>query len=209
MLVRKINLLLLIILIGIRGISQTDILISGGLHTVDVSSSDVIRPNDSLGLKFENASYGFHFGLGFRFNFRNFYIQPELIFNSNKANFIFTDATVKSSYDSLRTEKYQYLDVPLILGLKFSIIRLFAGPVAHFFINNTSELTDIQGYKDKFDAATFGYQVGLGFDYKFLSLDIRHEGNFSNYGDHINFFGEKLDFDNKPTRLIGSLGIKF
>ena len=187
--------------------SQNDIVISGGLHTVDVSAEN-FPINDSFNLEFENASYGFHFGGGFRFNFRNFYLQPEIIFNSNKANFKFTNSSAVSAYDSIRTEKYQYLDIPVILGLKFSIIRLFAGPVAHIFINNSSELTDISGFSDKFKTATFGYQAGLGFDYKFLSLDIRHEGNFSKYGDHIKFFGSKLNFSNSASRLIGTLSIR-
>jgi hypothetical protein len=200
------------ILTALAAFSQNDILISGGLHTVDVGAKDFLITNkstaDSFGLKFENASYGFHIGGGFRFNFRNFYLQPELIFNSNKANFKFTDYNNSKAYDSIRTEKYQYLDIPFIIGLKFSVLRILAGPVAHVFINNSSELINISGYKDKFKTTTFGYQAGIGFDLKFLSLDIRHEGNFSDYGDHINFFGSKLNFDNNASRLIGTLTIR-
>lgn len=195
------------------GLSQIKFVISGGLHTVDVGTEDLNFTNknttDSFNLKFENASYGFHFGGGIRITLGNFYFQPELIFNSNKANFKFTDFNTTNAYDSIRSEKYQYLDLPLILGVKLGLLRLSVGPVAHIFINNSSDLFDLDGYDDKFKTATFGYQAGIGFDFKFVSLDIRHEGNFSNYGDHIQFFGSKLNFDNKATRLIATLSFRF
>ncbi|MBK8484279.1 MAG: PorT family protein [Saprospiraceae bacterium] len=193
--------------------SQINLIISGGLHSVDVSADDFLITNqsslDSFKLSFEDASYGYHFGAGIRINFGNFYIQPEVLFNSNKANFKFNDFSIPQLVDSVRTEKYQYLDIPVILGLKFGILRLFAGPVAHIFINNSSELTNISGYKDKFNTASFGYQAGIGFDISFIGIDIRHEGNFSKYGDHINFFGKKYNFDKSASRLIGTLSIKF
>lgn len=201
--------LLLTLFVTMYSNAQNDIVITGGMHTVDVTAENLNFNSDSFSLKFENASYGFHFGGGLRISFGGFYLQPELIFNSNKANFKFTDFKASSAYDSIRTEKYQYLDIPLILGIKFSILRLLAGPVAHFFLNNTSELTDIGGYSDKFKTATFGYQAGIGFDYKFLSIDIRHEGNFSKYGDHIQFFGTKLKNSNSASRLMASLSIRF
>ncbi len=192
---------------------QIKLVVSGGLHTVDVTSEDFNffdkTNTDSFNLKFENASYGFHFGGGIRISLGNFYLQPELLFNSNKANFKFTDFNTSSTYDSIRTEKYQYLDIPIILGVKLGLLRLNLGPVAHIFLNNTSELLDINGYAEKFKTATFGYQAGIGFDFKFISLDIRHEGNFSKYSDHILFFGSKLNFDNKASRLIGTLSFRF
>lgn len=200
-------------MVGMTGLSQIRLVLSGGLHTVDVTSDDFNFFNkdntDSFNLKFENASYGLHFGGGIRITLGNFYIQPELLFNSNKAHFKFTDFNATSAYDSIRSEKYQYLDFPLILGVKLGVLRICLGPVAHIFLNNNSELLDISGYEDKFKTATFGYQAGIGFDIKFISIDLRHEGNFSKYNDHIVFFGNKLNFDNKASRLIGTLSIRF
>lgn len=191
--------------------AQVDIVVSGGLHTIDVSAEDIRFKNssDSFSLKFENASYGYHFGAGLRLMFNNFYLLPEVIFNSNEANYKFTNFSAISLYDSIKTEKYQYIDVPLIFGVKLSILRIHAGPVAHIFINNKSELTDIQGYSEKFKTATYGYRAGIGFDIAFFSLDLQHEGNFTNYGDHIAFFGNKLNFSKKASRLIGTLSIRF
>ncbi len=202
-----------LILCVVSAQSQIQFLLSGGLHSVDVGAKDFLITNkntpDSFELAFENASYGYHFGGGIRFHIGNLYLQPELMFNSNKANFKFKDFSTPALADSIRKEKYQYLDLPVIVGFKLGLIRLYAGPVAHFFLKNVSELTDIDGYEDKFKAATFGYQIGLGFDIAFLGIDLRHEGNFSNYGDHVYFFGQRLNFDNSASRLIGTLSLKF
>lgn len=210
---RKLILFLFAITMGWSAKAQLDVIVLGGLHSVDVGASDfnIKDPNsaDSFRLALENASYGFHFGAGLRVNMRNFFIQPELVFNSNKANFKIKDYNQPGFVDSLRTEKYQYLDIPIMLGFKFSVIRLYGGPVAHIFIHNNSELTDIDGYHDKFKTATFGYQAGLGLDLSFIGIDIRHEGNFSKYGDHINFFGRQLPFDKKASRLIGTISLRF
>ncbi len=210
---KKLPIFLFLFLAKYNSDAQVQFLLSGGLHSVDVGAENFLITNkdtrDSFSLLFENASYGYHFGGGIRFQLGNIYIQPELIFNSNKANFKFKDFSTTSLADSIRKEKYQYLDLPVIVGFKLGLIRLYAGPVAHFFLKNVSELTDINGYDDKFKAATFGYQAGLGFDIAFLGIDIRHEGNFSNYGDHINFFGQRLNFDHSASRLLGTISIKF
>lgn len=193
--------------------AQVNFLLSGGIHSVDVKASDFIITNsnklDSFQLKLDNASYGYHFGFGIRFRFGQIYLQPELQFNSNKATFKIKEFDFPGTVDSIKTERYQYVDLPVILGLKAGIVRLYAGPVAHFFLKNSSELFDVSGYDDKFSAATFGYQAGIGFDISFIGIDIKHEGNFSNYGDHIRFFGQKLNFDKKASRLMGTVSFKF
>ncbi|MBK7737050.1 MAG: PorT family protein [Saprospiraceae bacterium] len=194
--------------------SQLDFTVTGGMHSIDVGPKDFVVTNkselDSFKFSFKNASYGYHFGIGLRINLNNFYLHPEFIFNSNNAHFKVNNYNVPQLVDSARDEKYQYLDIPLMLGVKFNIIRLYAGPVAHIFINNNSELTDIDGYKDKFKTASFGYQAGIGFElFNLIGIDIRHEGNFSQYGDHINFFGSQLNFDKKASRLIGSISLIF
>ena len=155
--------------------AQLDFTLTGGMHSIDVGPKDFVVTNkselDSFKFSFKNASYGYHFGMGLRINLNNFYLHPEFIFNSNNAHFKVNNYNVPQLVDSAREEKYQYLDIPLMLGVKFSIIRLYVGPVAHIFINNKSELTDIEGYKDKFKAASFGYQAGIGFElFKIASI---------------------------------------
>ena len=62
-------------------------------------------------------------------------------------------------------------------------------------------------YAQKFDDITFGWQAGIGLDLLNIMLDIRYEGNFYTFGDHIVFGDQSYAFDNSPARLLGSLAI--
>jgi len=96
-----------------------------------------------------------------------------------------------------------------MMGFKFGPLRLQGGPVGHVFLNSTSELFDIEGYDQKFDEMTFGYQAGVGLDIWKLVLDVKYEGNFNKTGDHIVFAGQQFNFDQTPGRLLVSVGFAF
>ena len=99
-----------------------------------------------------------------------------------------TDFGNPGTLDLIKSENYQYLDIPLIIGLKAGPVRLGAGPVGHVFIDSSSELFDIDGYEQKFDEMTWGWQGGIGFDIWNIHLDIKYEGNFSNFSNHFIFY---------------------
>jgi hypothetical protein len=86
---------------------------------------------------------------------------------------------------------------------------LQAGPVGHFFVNSTSELKTLEGYKENFDEMAWGVQYGLGLDIWRAVLDFKWERNFNNYGDHVVFNDTEYNFDTSPNRFIVSLGVKF
>lgn len=184
-----------------------------GASSVSIKPKTFVINNDqkldSFSLAFKDANYGFHFGGFVRLSYRKVFIQPEFLFNSNNTTFTFKDFTKLQTSDSIRNERYQRMDIPLMVGAKFGIFRLNAGPVAHFILNNRSDLVNIEGYDDKFKSATYGYQLGLGFDFGLVTFDLRHEGNFSKYGDHVTFFGKHFASDKAETRLIGTFGLKF
>ncbi|MCC6816626.1 MAG: hypothetical protein IT267_09460 [Saprospiraceae bacterium] len=187
-------------------------IIIGG-SSVDIEPKSFIIKNDnqldSFNLSFKEANYGFHIGGFVRLSMNKFYLQPELVFNSNKTTFKLKQFGQFQTSDSLLDERYQKLDIPLMLGVKFGIFRINAGPVAHIFLNNKSDLFNVSGYSDKFKSATYGYQLGLGFDFGLLTFDLRHEGNFTKFGDHIYFFNHKVNFDKAENRLLGTVGLKF
>jgi hypothetical protein len=183
-----------------------------GISTTDVSPSDLgVRSGaDSFRLKLDNAGYGYQFGVWARAKFLGLYVQPELLFNSNKATYSLKRITGAAITDSIRTESYNRLDIPIMIGYQlFKTVRVNAGPIAHISIGSTSELTNTSGYAAKFNTATWGYQAGVGFDLGKIGIDLRYEGNFSNFGDHLNFGGKDYAFDKKPTRLIATLAYSF
>jgi hypothetical protein len=154
-----------------------------------------------LGL--DGRQFGTQFGGYLRFGKRLF-VQPEVLFNSNRVDYVIGESSVG---EVVRNEKYQYLDIPVLLGAKLGPVRLQAGPVGHYFLNATSELTDIDGYEARFKQMTWGWQGGLNIGFKRLSLDFRYEGNFNKLGDHMTFFGDQYHFSDAPARFI--VGLNF
>ena len=76
-------------------------------------------------------------------------------------------------------------------------------------IANASDLVDIDGFSQRFNRASYGYQAGLGFDFWDLRLEVKYEGNLSKFGDHIFIGGQNFSFDKRPSRIIANLGFRF
>ena len=171
--------------------------IRGGVSTPDIKPADVseIRfksGSDSFRLKLSDANYGFHIGGWVRLKFAGFYIQPELLFNSSKVQYQYRKTT--AAVDSIRSETFRNLDIPIMLGTRLGSFRLNAGPVAHIHINGTSDLTNSSGYEAQFKTATWGYQAGIGFDAGAVGIDLRYEGNFDKFGSHLTLGGKSYEF---------------
>ncbi len=191
--------------------AQLSIGLRGGISTTDLDGKELLVRNgsdiDQLKLSVREAGYGVHFGLFTRLQIENVYIQPELLFNSNSVDF--TVEELSDGFSTVKNERYQYLDIPILIGIKKGPFRLQGGPVAHIFIDSKSELFDINGYDQKFDESTWGYQLGVGLDiWKFL-FDLKYEGSFNNAGDHISFFGQDYNLGDSPGRFVASIGLRF
>lgn len=185
--------------------------IKGGFYTVQVNPDDlsIFNPNTLSNFTFgvKEARYGFHIGALYKIRFEKFFIQPELLINSNTTTFTFKDLNAERQLE----ESYQYLDLPLMIGFDLGVLNLFGGPVAHYFVGSTSEFNDQFGadYRQRWNDLAMGWQAGLGFDIGRFNIDLRYEGNFYKFADHMVFFEEKYNFRDRPTRIITSLGFNF
>ena len=188
--------------------------IKGGISTPDVKPEDLnpLKINnikDSLSIKLTDANYGWHAGAFVRVGMGKFFVQPEVLFNSSSSTYNVKALKLGNFIDSVRNENYRNVDVPIMLGLKFGTLRLNGGPVGHVNLNSTSDLASIPGVTTSFNRLEWGYQAGLGLDFGGLGLDLRYEGNFSDYADHITVGNTNFAFAKKPTRLILSMAISF
>ncbi|KAA3635674.1 MAG: PorT family protein [Bacteroidetes bacterium] len=213
---KKVILPLVFLIMGLSANAQFfKIGIKAGASTTNLNPPELnildINGVQNLKLALKNAQYGIHGGVVFRFKFgKSFMITPEVLLNSNKVDYSIVDINNSMVTDSILSEKYQYIDIPFMFGYKSGPIRLHAGPVAHFYLNSTSELLDnIDGYEQNFEDITLGWQAGLGLDLWKFTVDFRYEGNFSKFGDHIVFFGNEYAFDQSPSRFLLSVGFVF
>lgn len=193
---------------GTSAFAQFRFGIKGGLGTYDLGVNDIIeisRDTETFGLTISDAKFGYHIGIMAQFRFATFIVQPEVVFNSNSVDFSFSE--VAQPNGDVFTEKYQNLDIPLLFGLKAGPLRLMIGPVGHYFLDSSSELLEFEEYEQKFEDLTYGWQGGIGLDFFNIMLDVRYEGNFSRFGEHITFNGQSFPFDNNPARLLASLAV--
>lgn len=191
--------------------AQFEFGIKAGLNSIDLVSDGIEINNNGqvLDIDFKNSEYGHHIGLYTRVKFLGIYVEPAAIFNSNKVNYTITDYSEDGPVTEIFSEKYYNLDIPLMVGIKAGILRLYGGPVAHLHIASTSDLFELKDYDQKFQDATYGYQAGFGFDIWKLRLDLSYEGNLSSFGNHISIGGNEYSFGQSASRVLGTVGYKF
>jgi len=183
--------------------------VKGGFSTYDLGVNEFIDIADgtqSFELGISDAKFGYHLGVVLQMQIGSFVMQPEAVWNSNSVEYSYTEIT-NPSVTQVFDEKYQYLDIPFLFGIKAGPLRLMAGPVGHYFIDSTSDLFDFESYDQKFKSMTYGYQGGIGLDFFNVLLDFRYEGNFTKFGEHITFSGTQYNFSSTPARLLASVAI--
>lgn len=164
-------------------------------------------------IKQGDANMGYQFGLYARIKALGIFVQPELLFSHSSSDVILYNKTDDKLYTE--TQKFNKIDIPVIVGWKIGPARLGLGPVASFNLSQSDGLKDklnqlaTETIDNKFSKATFGYQVGVGLDILKLSLDVRYEGNLSKLGSGIKLGDTNYSFDQRNPQWIFSLGWSF
>jgi len=204
---------LVVLLFSYSANAQVTLGIKGGINTTSIKPEEleIVNLEDAkkFGISVKDADYGMHFGFYVQAQMGKFIFRPEFLFNSNKVNYNVKEFGIGNIVSTVKSETYQYLDIPVMMGAKFGALRLMAGPVGHVFINSKSELKDLSGYAQKFNDMTYGYQVGVGLDAGRISIDGRYEGNFNRASDHFSFFNHNYHFSTTPSRFLISVGFRF
>ena len=209
---KKTIFLLLFCSIGFLAGAQVKVGLKLGLSSTNLDTEGLrlleTGGRERFELALENSDLGLYGGFLVNIQLGSFIIQPEFNYNSNSSDFELNDLSINGVSDIV-SEKYQYLDVPVLLGCKFGPLRIMAGPEGHVFLSSTSGLLDIDGYEQDFQSLTLGWQGGVGLDLWNIVLDVRYQGNFNNFGDHITFLGTEYEFNDSPSRILFSIGWLF
>ena len=163
----------------------------------------------SLSIAIRQANYGFHFGFFLRGHFsKRFYLQPEILFNSNSVDYEANDLTL-GLIKSVFGENYQYLDLPILFGYKLGPFHIEGGPVGHAYLASKTELELLNIYENRLNNFHLGYQAGIGLDIFRLVLDVRFEGSFNKFGDQIYLEGTSTPFSQNANRWVVTIGYAF
>ena len=113
---------------------------------------------------------------------RKIFIEPEVLV-STKGGSIYVPGLSQTKQFT-----FTNIDVPVLLGLRWKIFHVMAGPVASYTLKTDTELNDLinlvttkyTGTTAEIAAKTsFSYQVGGGIDLLGFTIDVRYEGNLS------------------------------
>lgn len=206
------TLITILLLSSITLSAQVRLGIRAGLVNLNVPAGSNTIPggggSPELILDIDEAQFGIQGGLVLQIPLgEKWIIQPEVIFNSNRVDYEVEELRSSGAVSKVLSEKYQYLDIPLLIHYRIGALRLSGGPLGHLYVNSTSDLLAYDNYEQRFEELTYGYQLGAGLDIWNIMLDVRYQGNFTRFGDHMYFNEERYDFDQRPERLIFSLGL--
>jgi hypothetical protein len=184
--------------------------VKAGLYTFNIAGSIKLKsPTDSFKLAIKNANYGYNFGVFTEIKAGPIFLRPEVIFNSNKVDYTLKNLKTPNA-DTLRSERYNNIDIPFMIGKKIGPLNVILGPVAHISVGGTSTLTNTSGYSSKFATALWGGQVGLLASLgEKLVLDFKYEFNFDKFGSNITYNGTQYSFAKSQRRFMLGMGYKF
>lgn len=168
---------------------------------------------DQLKVKAEDSKVGFQAGLFGRLSLAALYVQPELMFTSTSSRVEVTEIYESDEQDNIETiknQEFKKIDIPIMVGWKFGPARLQAGPVGSIMLNQKSAIEAATEYKEEFNGATWGYQVGVGLDLlNTLTLDAKYEGSLSKLGESVKIGDTSYSIDNRPSQFVITAGIFF
>jgi hypothetical protein len=204
---KKLIILAIIALMAIPVYSQIKFGIKVGAATSTVPTYN-FQTGDNNIEAVKDAAWGWQAGAFLRVKLLALYLQPEVVFASNTYEY---NVTVVGSPEELMKQKFNRLDIPVLIGIKLGPVRINAGPAAALQIGSPKALIDDPNFKDMYRGATFGYQAGLGVDlFKKLTLDARYGGTLSGkFGDAVNIGGQTFKLDQRQPSFILSVGLMF
>ncbi|MCF8336086.1 MAG: PorT family protein [Bacteroidales bacterium] len=219
---KKVYIILFLMVIALPGVfGQLQFGVKGGIVSSSTSLDTRITnlPQnqdinyDALEMEAMESKVGFQAGFFGRISLASLYVQPELLFTSTGSKVKVTEVYESSTQENVETVKnqeFKKIDIPLMAGFKFGPARIQAGPVGSIMLDHQSAIEAATNYKEEFNGATWGYQVGVGLDlFNALTLDAKYEGSLSKLGERVKIGDKAYSIDNRPNQYVVTLGIFF
>jgi hypothetical protein len=206
MIMKKLLVILMTVLIGLPAFSQINFGLKVGAATTTVPTYNISNGTNNI-VALKDAAWGFQAGAFVRLKILFLYLQPELVFATNSYDYNVTTVTGTE----LLSQKFNRLEIPVLLGINVGPLRINAGPSASIQIGSPKALIDDPDFENMYKGATFGYQAGVGVDIlKHLTLDVRYGGSLSGkFGDSVTIGSQTFKIDSRQPSLILSVGLMF
>jgi len=205
--------LVITVLIALPAFTQLKFGIKAGVNSTSLTMNDLVSVTSGTKTytieEVSGMNYGFHGGVFGRISISKLFVQPEILFSTSTSEYKVTDV-LNTTVDEVK-QKFNKIDVPVLIGVKLGPARINAGPVGSFNITTPEELIDDPDFEAIYGKMSFGYQAGLGVDVLgMLTVDVRYEGSLKKYQTQIeNAAGTSFNLDDRPSALLLSVGIMF
>ncbi|MFK8055589.1 MAG: porin family protein [Saprospiraceae bacterium] len=182
--------------------------LKAGASTANIAADEVAFENAGRQFKLavDQNEFSYHIGVFGQLRLNHWAIQPEVLFRSAKADYMLSELISTEFVTSIRTEKYAYVDVPLMIAYRMGALRVQAGPVAKFYIDSSTELIGVANLTQSHKQIDLGYQAGIGLDIWRLVVDLKYDRDIDPVGDHMQLAGEPLNFNSTAGRFVFSIG---
>ncbi len=149
----------------------------------------------------------YSFGLWGQKRFGWLYVEGNALYS--KYGMTFDVTSFENSAQPLRkmTEKFGYIDIQVMGGLRSHGFRIGVGPVMHILANHDSELITLENYNQKLRSVSYGFSGAIGYDLGRFSFDLKYDKAFRTVGDHIYYGNKKSLFLETPDAI--SLSVAF
>ncbi len=180
----------------------------GGMNFSRLPSKTYEMDDPQTRIKTVSESYtGFHAGVMAQISLMGVFVMPELLFASTGHDLVLER---EGQPDSYFQQKFSHLDIPVMVGAKIGPLRAGLGPVASFLLSSSSGLSSEEsGFRERFNPATYGFQIGAGMNLGNLALDLKYQFGLSDLGDGIEIGDTTYDFDSRPRQILFSIGLLF
>ena len=142
-----------------------------------------------------------------RINSDVLYFQPEVAFEYNTFEF-----TVIYNYNSgVVKQRFNKLDIPLLLGAQFDNVRFCFGPSASIKTGLPKALVDDADFSKLYNKIALEYQVGFGLDLlEKIDLEVRYRGYLGKDYEGIENIGyQRFTLKKSVSSLLFSIGYIF
>lgn len=202
---KKLLIIVLAVFIAIPSYSQMfKFGIKAGGQSTTVPTYDFTTGTSNI-TALEDAQWGFHGGLFARIKLGPIFLQPEVVFMTSTFDYNVDEG---ASLDVLKSQTFNRLAIPLLVGVKLGPVRINAGPAASVQIGTPEALLNDPDFVDMYKGAVWGYQVGVGIDlFKKLTFDVRYAGGLGDMlGDAVSIGSQTFNLDYSQATIQLSLG---
>ena len=152
-------------------------------------------------VKFKGATPVFNAGFTYQNKIGWMFMQPSIMYSQYSLDYEVEAFQQAIAGVTAATENYKYIDIHATAGIHAGNFRLGFGPVFHILADFQSGLDGVPTYKENQSVWTTGFSGSVGYDFYPVSIDLKYEGAFKSFGDHIFFNHAKSRLRGGPDQL--------